>query len=124
MTSVEPVERAIERGRGGMADAPDDIVQTLPSRPRRSRDFTEDAAWRADPTGRHELRFWDGSEWTAYISGAGTTGSDTVLIPSTVGWYPDMGLRNEKRYWDGRFWTDHVQNGGAPSNDPMTEAPR
>ena len=34
------------------------------------------AAWRADPFGRHELRYWDGSAWTAHVSDAGVQGSD------------------------------------------------
>ncbi len=118
LRTVEPVEREIERRRSGRPDEPDDVASALPS-----RDFAESAAWRADPSGRHELRFWDGSEWTAYVSDTGATGSDTVLTPSAAGWYPDPGLGNETRYWDGRFWTDRVQNRGIPANDPLTPSP-
>lgn len=32
--------------------------------------------WYPDPTGRAELRYWDGEIWTDHISNAGTTGSD------------------------------------------------
>jgi hypothetical protein len=31
------------------------------------------AAWVRDPTGQHELRYWDGTAWTAYVSDGGTT---------------------------------------------------
>lgn len=29
------------------------------------------AAWHPDPTGRHELRYWDGSQWTDHVSDSG-----------------------------------------------------
>ena len=117
LQSVAPVEQALERKRTG-ADPIDDVVSALPS-----RDFDDGAVWYADPSGRHEQRFWDGSAWTAYVADGAVTGSDAVLNPSAAGWFPDPTRRNESRYWDGRFWTDHVQNHGAPSNDPFSEPP-
>jgi hypothetical protein len=29
------------------------------------------AAWYADPSGRFELRYWDGSEWTEHVARGG-----------------------------------------------------
>ena len=29
------------------------------------------AQWAADPTGRHEPRYWNGVSWTAYVSDGG-----------------------------------------------------
>ena len=43
-----------------------------------------DAGWQTDPFGRHELRYWDGSAWTAHVSDAGVTGSDEP-VPSAEG---------------------------------------
>lgn len=43
-----------------------------------------DAGWQTDPFGRHELRYWDGSAWTAHVSDAGVTGSDDP-VPSAEG---------------------------------------
>ena len=43
-----------------------------------------DAGWQADPFGRHELRYWDGSSWTAHVSDAGVTGTDEP-VPSAEG---------------------------------------
>ena len=34
------------------------------------------ASWRADPFGRHELRYWDGAGWTEHVSDAGIQGVD------------------------------------------------
>lgn len=32
--------------------------------------------WNADPHGRHELRYWDGEEWTEHVSDRGVTALD------------------------------------------------
>jgi uncharacterized protein YxjI len=34
------------------------------------------ANWHPDPTGRHELRYWDGATWTDHVSDQGITGTD------------------------------------------------
>lgn len=39
---------------------------------------TSPAGWFADPTGRHELRYWDGRAWTAAVSDGGATAQDPV----------------------------------------------
>ncbi|MDQ6526688.1 AIM24 family protein [Nocardioides sp. LHD-245] len=39
------------------------------------------AAWHPDPTGRHELRYWDGSQWTDHVSDQGVQ-STSPLYPS------------------------------------------
>ena len=43
-----------------------------------------DAGWQPDPFGRHELRYFDGTDWTAHVSDAGVTGSDEP-VPSAEG---------------------------------------
>jgi uncharacterized protein YxjI len=40
------------------------------------------ASWHPDPTGRHELRYWDGTAWTDHVSDQGVTGTDPVDAPS------------------------------------------
>lgn len=35
--------------------------------------------WAADPYGRHELRYWDGGQWTAAVSDSGVVGSDAPV---------------------------------------------
>ncbi|MEP6658918.1 MAG: phospholipid scramblase-related protein [Acidimicrobiales bacterium] len=36
------------------------------------------ANWFADPTGRHQHRYWDGSAWTDHVSDHGITGHDPI----------------------------------------------
>jgi Protein of unknown function (DUF2510) len=36
------------------------------------------AAWHPDPTGRPQLRYWDGQTWTANVSNGGVTATDPL----------------------------------------------
>ncbi|MEI2704540.1 MAG: phospholipid scramblase-related protein [Ilumatobacteraceae bacterium] len=36
------------------------------------------AAWHADPTGRHQYRYWDGQNWTDHVSDNGIQSTDPV----------------------------------------------
>lgn len=36
------------------------------------------AGWFADPTGRHQLRYWDGAAWTAFVADAGIQTEDPL----------------------------------------------
>ena len=36
------------------------------------------AAWHPDPTGRHQLRYWDANAWTDHVSDNGVQGTDPV----------------------------------------------
>ncbi|HWI43239.1 MAG TPA: AIM24 family protein [Nocardioides sp.] len=40
------------------------------------------AAWQPDPTGRHELRYWDGTQWTDHVSDQGTQSVSPLDVPS------------------------------------------
>ncbi|MEI8239801.1 MAG: DUF2510 domain-containing protein, partial [Actinomycetota bacterium] len=35
--------------------------------------------WHPDPYGRHQLRWWDGTEWTSMVSDNGLTRDETEL---------------------------------------------
>jgi hypothetical protein len=39
------------------------------------------AGWYADPSGRHEYRYWDGTYWTAGVADGGITATDPVDDP-------------------------------------------
>ena len=49
-----------------------------------------DASWLPDPTGAHELRYWNGSGWTEHVSDQGATGQDplTAELPPPADAYP------------------------------------
>lgn len=51
------------------------------------------AGWYADPTFRHEYRYWDGSGWTESVADAGVVGQDTVLEPASVPSAPTRGAQ-------------------------------
>ena len=36
------------------------------------------AGWLPDPRGRHEFRYWDGSQWTDHVADSGLAGVDPV----------------------------------------------
>src|SRR6478672_13927917 len=60
--------------------------------------------WQADPTHRHELRYWNGVGWTEHVSDGGTQTTDTYATPvssRTAGaWHRDPTGRGQFRYWD------------------------
>lgn len=39
-------------------------------------------SWHADPTGRFEYRYWDGTQWTEHVSRAGQVSVDPLTAPS------------------------------------------
>lgn len=41
-------------------------------------------AWHPDPTGRFDLRYWSGTEWTSHVSRGGVAGEDPVHTPPVV----------------------------------------
>ena len=83
---------SVERSAGGwtvtgmkpLVDWVEDIVRTRPQTPvglvaKVTASPTEyPPSWLADPTGRHELRYWDGSRWTEHVSDGGATGQDPL----------------------------------------------
>jgi len=40
------------------------------------------AGWQPDPRGRHEYRYWDGTQWTDHVSNQGQVSSDPVADAS------------------------------------------
>ncbi len=40
-----------------------------------------DASWHPDPTGRHEMRYWDGQQWSESVSDAGVVTDDPPAWP-------------------------------------------
>jgi len=42
------------------------------------------AAWHPDPTGRHQLRYWDGQDWTEHVSDQGVQALDADLTKKST----------------------------------------
>ncbi len=47
------------------------VKSTAPAAPEPPTSADGPARWCADPTGRYELRYWDGTSWSAHVSTAG-----------------------------------------------------
>ncbi|MEM8705670.1 MAG: phospholipid scramblase-related protein [Actinomycetota bacterium] len=51
------------------------------------------ADWYPDPSGRHELRYWDGTRWTPNVSDHGRTGHDEITESAPL---PTTGMSRDK----------------------------
>jgi Protein of unknown function (DUF2510) len=62
------------------------------------------SGWYADPLGRHQLRYFDGSQWTEHVSSNGTTSVDPPVgqghVP-TVERAPEKVVRDVQRAGQG-----------------------
>jgi hypothetical protein len=59
------------------------VVASAPTPPPLTAQFGQ-PAWIADPTGRHEYRYWDGAAWTDQVSDKGAVARDPVQGPPTA----------------------------------------
>jgi uncharacterized protein (AIM24 family) len=73
------------------------------------------ANWHPDPTGRHELRYWDGSTWTEHVSDRGNVGSDPLqpAQPAQV----DQTAQADQAAQATPTWTDGADTGAASQQD-------
>lgn len=60
---------AQEEAKRAAAAVPADVALTPPATP---------AGWHPDPTERHEMRYWDGTDWTGHVSNAGVPAVDSI----------------------------------------------
>jgi hypothetical protein len=65
VTAAEPV----------VAAAAEPVAQPAAAQPAQQAAVAP-AGWYADPSGRYELRYWDGSQWTEHVSRAGQQFTD------------------------------------------------
>ncbi len=76
--SVEPVsaeEVSVEELAAQVAEPEPAVEEPAVSEPA-AVESTVPAGWYADPSGRYELRYWDGSAWTEHVSRAGQQFTD------------------------------------------------
>jgi uncharacterized protein YxjI len=93
---------------------------------------TTPANWYPDPKGRHQLRYWDGTNWTEHVSTNGVTGVDPLEPRGldrldramTVGneGNPEkiqQQLRGEGKYRSANIGDVAFQGGGSIFNEPI-----
>ncbi|GAA5144270.1 AIM24 family protein [Nocardioides marinquilinus] len=68
------------------------------------------ADWHPDPTGKHELRYWDGSQWTEHVVDAGQQSTDPIgAAPSDGG-----GQQGQQAQQPAQQGGGYGQQGGQP----------
>lgn len=75
--------------------------------------------WYADPSGRYDHRYFDGTAWTEHVSRGGV--AETAPV-TPADWYPDPTGRFHWRYWTGREWTEHVSRDSQLFIDPIDDS--
>jgi hypothetical protein len=86
--AVAPVETAATFFSSGGATSrlhsPVGLARAYRPRQRTSLDETDEArptvpaGWKADPTGRHQFRYWNGFQWTENVADAGEQSRDSA----------------------------------------------
>jgi Protein of unknown function (DUF2510) len=66
---LRPAYAQLQQWAGQVTGAADSTVAYPTDQP-------VDAQWHPDPSGRHQLRYWDGSDWTAHVSDDGVVTRD------------------------------------------------
>jgi uncharacterized protein YxjI len=57
---------------------------TTPAAPATVEPSAHPPAWHPDPQGRHQLRWWDGQQWTDHVSSNGVSSTDPVSGAAAV----------------------------------------
>ncbi|KRA38194.1 MULTISPECIES: AIM24 family protein [unclassified Nocardioides] len=87
------------------------------------------AAWHPDPTGRHELRYWDGSQWTDHVSDQGVQSTSPVNAPADAGAgaamsdSSDSGAASSQSMGDSTGDSMGESSGESMSAEPVAEQP-
>lgn len=85
------------------------------------------AAWHPDPTGRHELRYWDGSQWTEHVSDQGVQSTSPVHAPADSGAAATSDSSDSSAGWVGSAEADTGSRAGsdepAQATQQMAEQP-
>ena len=88
--------------------------------PQQPQQAASPAGWFADPLGRHQMRYFDGSQWTEHVSTNGRTGIDP---PVGQGHVPTVQRAPEKVQHDvqraGQAGVAAFQGGGSIFTEPV-----
>jgi hypothetical protein len=72
LPSAEPAEAVEEADSEESPEAVEPVSLTAAAPP------SAPAAWAADPSGRHQYRYWDGERWTSHVADDGVEGEDPI----------------------------------------------
>lgn len=82
---MEPASTFFSAGGTATRTGRPSITLARPYRPKQRTSLEETApaptvpaGWKADPTGRHQFRYWDGFQWTENVADAGEQSRDAV----------------------------------------------
>jgi hypothetical protein len=82
---MEPASTFFSAGGTATKTLRPSITLARPYRPKQRTSLEETApaptvpaGWKADPTGRHQFRYWDGFQWTENVADAGEQSRDAV----------------------------------------------
>jgi hypothetical protein len=74
---VTPIGASSMSGSPSQGNGPSSAPQPAPQpTPQPAPVVTTPAGWYPDPSGRFEMRYWDGDKWTEHVSRAGQTYTD------------------------------------------------
>ncbi len=74
---------------------------------------TQGEGWHPDPSGQHQLRYWDGASWTDNVSDDGEQTSDPIPPPPPGGVpAPDYGAVSQYGYSGARGPVGRTSNAG------------
>lgn len=83
------------------------------------------AAWHPDPTGQHELRYWDGSQWTEHVSDGGVVSTAPLQPPAQAESQQESqqsyGAHSEASPFSDGGSDATMRAGGDPLTDPIAE---
>ncbi|NYJ00300.1 uncharacterized protein (AIM24 family) [Nocardioides thalensis] len=81
------------------------------------------AAWHPDPTGQHELRYWDGSQWTEHVSDGGVVSTAPLQPPAQPESQHDASAGSGEASPFSEDSSDATMRaGGDPLTDPYSES--
>jgi uncharacterized protein (AIM24 family) len=81
------------------------------------------AAWHPDPTGRHELRYWDGNQWTEHVSDGGVVSSSPLQPPAEPAQQEQSFQQEQSSQQDQPAQYEPVTQFGEASPQPASDRP-
>ena len=82
------------------------------------------AAWHPDPTGRHELRYWDGNQWTDHVSDQGVQSTSPLNAEAAASEAPAAESTDTSSYDGGTRALDATTSVAQPAATEQAWSPQ